>query len=174
MNWIDILIIVAALLPAFFGWRNGVIRWAITLVGAVIGVSVAGQAYTAFAPIFVFTDNETTQRLIAFAVIFFAILAAAWFVARLIKTLMKVLLLGWVDNVAGLALGGFVGLLGASAIITLLGILPSDSLKTTVAESSLAEPVVESTAFVRAFLPVEFDDIRDLFIDTAIEAIPGK
>ncbi len=172
MNWVDILIIVAVLLSAFFGWRNGVIRWAITLVGAVLGVLVAGQAYTAFAPTFVFTDSETTQRLIAFAVIFFAILAAAWFVARAVKTVLNVLLLGWVDNLAGLVLGGVAGLLGASAIITLLGILPSESFQDAITESSLAEPVVDSTSFVRAFLPVEFDDIRELF-DSARDAIPG-
>lgn len=172
MNWVDIVIIVSVLLSAFFGWRNGVIRWAITLAGAVIGIVVAGRTYESFSSAFSFTDNETFRSVAAYAVVFLAFLIAAWIVARMVKGVMKVLLLGWVDNVAGLVIGAVVGLLGAATLISLMGILPSESLRDAVVGSSLAEQVVDNTAFVRALLPAEFDGIKDLF-DLARETIPG-
>lgn len=173
MNWVDIVIIVSVLLSAFMGWRNGVIRWAITLVGAAIGIIVAGRTYESFSSALTFTDNETFQSAAAYAIVFLAFVIAAWFIARFVKGMMKVLFLGWVDNLAGLVVGAVVGLLGASTLISLMGILPSASLQEAVVESSLAEQVVDSTGFVRALLPVEFDEIKDLF-DRAKDIIPSS
>jgi hypothetical protein len=48
-------------------------------------------------------------------------------------------------------------------IISAMGIVPSDTLKQAVVDSSLAEPLSDNLGFVRGFLPDEFDQINKLF-----------
>ena len=163
MNWVDILILVLILGTAFLGWRNGVIRWAFTLIGGIVGVILAGRLYKILAPLIPVGDNEGVQQLVAFGAIFVAVMVGAWIAARIAKTVLNVLLLGWVDGLAGLALGLIAGAFAATAIISVMGIVPSQSLKDAVAGSSLAEPLTDNLGIVRSFLPSEFDEIKQLF-----------
>ena len=163
MNWVDIVILVLVLGLGFMGWRNGVIRWAFTLVGGIVGVVLAGQLYTTLAPAVPFGDSDAVKRLIAFGVIFVAVMIGAWIAARIVRATLKVLLLGWVDNVAGLGLGLAVGAVAATAIISVMGSLPVATVQDAVEESTLAEPLSENLGFVRGLLPSEFDQVKDLF-----------
>jgi membrane protein required for colicin V production len=161
MNWVDILVIVLVLGLGFLGWRNGLIRWAFTLIGGVIGVVLAGRLYTTFAPM-VPMDNEGFRQAIAFGAIFLAVMVAAWIGARLLKTVMSVLMIGWVDHAAGAALGLLAGALAATAVISAMGIVPSDALQSAVGDSTLASPLVNNVGIALAFLPEEFSAVRDL------------
>ena len=163
MNWVDIMILVLVLGAGFLGWRNGVIRWAFTLVGGIVGVALAGQLYETLASAVPFSDNDALKQLIAFGVIFVAVMVGAWIVARIVKATLNVLLLGWVDNVAGVAAGLIVGAVAATAIISVMGSLPVGAVQEAVDESALAEPLSENLGFVRSLLPSEFDQIEQLW-----------
>ena len=171
MSWIDVIVIVPVIMGAFWGWRNGLIRWAITSIGAVVGIIVAGRTYDNFSSSFNFVDSESLRSVLSYAVVFLFFLVIAWIFARIAKSFLNVLLLGWVDNLAGLALGAFVGLMAASAVISLLGSLPSPILQENLEQAVLLEPLIQSTAFVRVLLPVEFDEIVKVF-EQAKEVIP--
>ncbi len=163
MNWVDIMILVLVLGAGFMGWRNGVIRWAFTLVGGIIGVILAGQLYKTLAPAVPFGDTDAVKQLVAFGAIFVAVMIAAWIAGRIVKATLNVLMLGWVDSLAGIAVGVLVGAVAATAIISVMGSLPVDSVKDAVNESTLAEPLTENLGFVRSFLPEEFDQIQQLW-----------
>ena len=163
MNWVDIVIVVLVLGLGFMGWRNGVVRWAFTLVGGVVGVVLAGQLYKTLAPAVPFGDSDAVKQLIAFAVIFVAVMVGAWIAARIVRATLNILHLGWVDSVAGLVLGVAVGAVAATAIISVMGSLPVSSVQDAVDESTLAEPLSENLGFVRGFLPSEFDQINKLW-----------
>ena len=120
MSWIDVIVIVPVVLGAFWGWRNGLIRWIITLLGAIVGIVIAGRTYNNLSSSISFVDNESIQRVLAYAIIFSAFLVLSWFLSRVIKGFLNVLLLGWIDNLAGLALGALAGLMTASALLYLL------------------------------------------------------
>jgi len=64
-----------------------------------------------------------------------------------------------------------VGLMAASAVISLLGSLPSPILQENLEQAALLEPLIQSTAFVRVLLPVEFDEIVKVY-EQAKEVIP--
>jgi membrane protein required for colicin V production len=163
MNWVDIVILVLVVGLGFMGWRNGVIRWVFTLAGFIVGALLAGRMYKDLAPSIPVADSEAVQQLVAFAGIFLVVMIVAWVAARILKTVMSVLLLGWVDSLAGLAVGVITGAFAATAIISAIGIVPSDTLKQAVVDSSLAEPLSTNLSFVRGFLPDEFDQIDKLF-----------
>ena len=166
MNWVDIVILTGLTGSAIMGVRTGVVRWAAMLIGAVLAAIIASRAYGSFASVFTFLDNESQQRTLAFIVLFVAIMVGAWVTGNLLKKSMSLLLLGWVDRLGGLALGLIAGAIATVTFVTLLGILPSESIQDAVADSTLAAPLLEATSFFRALLPVEFDDIKDLLDKT--------
>ena len=163
MNWVDIMVLVLVPGAGFMGWLNGVIRWAFTLIGGIFGVILAGQLYKTLAPAVPFGDSDAVKQLVAFGVIFVAGMIGAWIAARIVKATLKVLLLGWVDSVAGLALGVAAGAVAATAIISVMGSLPVGRVQDAVNGSTLAEPLSENLGFVRSFLPEEFDQIQQLW-----------
>ena len=163
MNWVDIVILVLVVGLGFMGWRNGVIRWVFTLAGFIVGVVLAGRMYKDLAPFVAVGGSEAVQQLVAFAAIFLVVMTVGWVAARILKTVMSVLLLGWVDSLAGLAVGVITGAFAATVIISAMGIVPSDTLKQAVVDSWLAEPLSDNLGFVRGFLPDEFDQIDKLF-----------
>ena len=166
MNWVDIVILTGLTGSAIMGVRTGVVRWAAMLIGAVLAAIIASRAYGSFASVLTFLDNESQQRTLAFIVLFVAIMVGAWVAGNLLKKSMSLLLLGWVDRLGGLALGLIAGAIATVTFVTLLGILPSESIQDAVADSTLAPPLLEATSFFRALLPVEFDDIKDLLDKT--------
>ena len=110
-----------------------------------------------------FGDSDAVKQLVAFGVIFVSVMIGAWIAARIVKATLKVLLLGWVDSVAGLALGVAAGAVAATAIISVMGSLPVGRVQDAVNASTLAEPLSENLGFVRSFLPEEFDQIQQLW-----------
>ena len=166
MNWIDITILTILTASAIMGVRTGVVRWAAMFIGAVVAAIVASRAYGSVAPLFTFLDNESQQRTLAFIAIFVAVMVGAWLAGNLLKKSMSILLLGWVDRLGGLALGLIAGVISTVTFVTLLGILPSESLQDSVADSTLAAPLLDTTSFLRALLPVEFDDIKGVLDKT--------
>lgn len=173
MNWVDIVILTGLTGSAIIGVRTGVIRWAAMLIGAVLAAIIASRAYGSLAPVFTFLDNESQQRTLAFIVLFVAVMVGAWAGGNLLKKSMSLLLLGWVDRLGGLALGLLAGIISTVTFVTLLGILPSESVQDAVADSTLAAPLLEATSFFRALLPVEFDDVKDL-LDRTTELVQSE
>lgn len=161
MNWVDIVIIVFVIGLGFLGWRNGLIRWAFTLIGGIIGVVLAGRLYKTVAPL-IPLDSEGMQQIAGFAAVFLAVMIGSWVLAKVIKTMLNMLMLGWVDNGAGAVLGLLAGAIAATAVISAMGIVPSDALQTAVNDSTLAGPLVRNMGIVLAFLPSEFQAIKGL------------
>ena len=163
MNWVDILIIVLVAGLGFMGWRNGVLRWIVTLGGGVVGVVLAGRVYTELAPAFsVVIDSEGGRQVAAFATIFVAVMAGAWLLSRVLRTALQLFMLGWVDNAAGLVLGAGAGILGATTLIIAMGALPVQSLGEAVEESAMATKLVDKVRVALTLLPEEFDQVKEL------------
>jgi membrane protein required for colicin V production len=161
MNWVDIVIIIFVVGLGLFGWRSGVIKIAFTLLGAVIGLILAGRLWDDVAgqlPI----DNESFAKIAAFVLILVLVTTFAWIAGRLLKVFLKLLLLGWVDGFAGAAMGLLLGGLAATAVVSAAGIVPSSSVQGAVHNSTLAEPLIKNMGIVFALLPSEFDSVKDL------------
>lgn len=161
MNWVDIVIAILVLGLGFMGWRNGVIKLIFTLVGGIVGLVLAGQLWEQVADVLPI-DNESFAKIAAFVAILAVVMIIAWIAARIVKTMLKVLLLGWVDGLAGAAIGLLIGGIAATAVVSAAGIVPSDSVQEAVDESTLAAPLIENMGIVYTFLPAEFDSVKDL------------
>ncbi len=161
MNWIDIVIVILVLGLGFMGWRNGIIKVLFALIGGIVGLVLAGQLWGKVAELLPI-DNESIAKITAFVAILAAILIISMIAAKVVKTMLHVLLLGWVDSLAGGVVGLLLGGIAATAVVSAAGIVPSTAVQATVNESVLATPLVQNMGVVYTFLPAEFDKVKDL------------
>lgn len=160
MNWLDILILVALVVPAFIGLRMGIIRAALSLVGLIVGVVLAGNFYEPVSKLFGFINNQDVANIVAFVLILVVVMVLASLLARTLKFVAKVTMLGWVDHVGGAAFGFLLGAILWSALLATWVQFFGSGL---VTGSFLAGVLLDKFPMILALLPSEFDAIRDFF-----------
>jgi len=158
MNWLDILIIVVSGIIGFIGYRMGILKVVALVVGIVVGV-VLGSRFNDEVADFLsrWISSPGTAKIAAYAAILVLGLLAATLVASLMRKVLGMLLLGWVDKFVGLALGVFVSFVMFSALLSfasnlsLMGFVGSDVIKGSTLGSFLADKfdvVLEATKLV--------------------------
>ena len=163
MNPIDLLVLVLVVGGGFLGWVNGVVKWLFTFLGFVVGVFIASRLYKTLDWAVPMVDSDGLRQFITFALIVVAVSLGAWMLGRAVKMTLSMLMLGWVDRGAGMAVGLLVGLLGASAVALAVNALPVDEVRQAVDESLLAETLLDATALLRELMPPEFEIETSLF-----------
>ncbi len=160
MNWLDIVILVGLVVPAFMGLKRGLIKSALSLAGLIIGVILAGNLYSSLSKILTFINNEDVANIVAFILILVAVMAIAVVLTRLLKFAAQIVMLGWVDHVGGAVFGLLMGaILWGALLATWVQFLGSG----LVTESLLASVLLDKFPLVLGLLPGEFDSIRSFF-----------
>jgi len=137
MNWLDFLIIAAGALFALAGWRIGAIHIAVTVVGAMFGLTLASRLHDDIQPMLSGLNiSDNASEFGAFVAIFLLVLVVSLAISFSIRAIPKALRLGWVDNTLGLALGIIVTFAVGSAILSTLQSYPVLGLETTIADST--------------------------------------
>lgn len=107
------------LISAFVGLRTGVIAALFTAIGIWVGVITAGQISDDLgAKLTSSTSNDTLVTVISYSAIIIASIMIARFAGAMTRKLINLFLLGFIDRLAGLALGVIAGAILAGAIIT--------------------------------------------------------
>ena len=167
MNWLDIVITVAIIVLAFVGWKLGLLKSLLIVVGVIAAGIVAAQVSEPLAGALtgsVGTDSIATVAAygIIGAVVFILVQIAGY----LMRTTLDKAKLGWADSWGGGALGAVGGfLLGALLVVALarLAVLVPESEIRTGMVNTLTE-----SAFTPAYL-----DIYDKLPASALGLIPG-
>ena len=161
MNWLDLIIVIAIAIFAFLGLRMGIIKAVLSLAGLIVGVVLAGRYYAPFSEQLTFISSDNVAKIVAFAIILIGVMVVARVVAGLLKRLVSMLMLGWVDRVGG-AIFGLV--LGATLCGALLAIwIKYLGMADAIADSALAFLLLDRLPMVLALLPGEFDGVRSFF-----------
>jgi len=161
MNWLDILIIVAALLLGFVGLRQGIIRTVFGIAGLIGGIILAGRYYGALAGV-LSPGGAIWASVAAYAIILIATLVVAGLVGHFIAKLVSLAALGWLDRLIGFLLGVFVGLLLSAAALAIVAKIYPGS-EATISQSVVAKFLIAQLPLVLALLPKEFGSIRNFF-----------
>jgi len=160
MHWLDIILLIALVVPTFIGLRQGLIKAVLSLVGLIVGVILAGAFYQQVAKIFGFIDNPDIANIVAYVLILVVVLVIAAVAAKLLKAFIKIVMLGWVNSAGGAVFGFIMGMIFLGAIIaTWEKFFGPDML----AESFIAEFLLDKFPIVLGLLPKEFDVVRDFF-----------
>jgi len=161
MNLLDIVILVVVVIAVFLGFRIGIIKAALSLVGLIVGVILAGHYYVLLSEQLSFIPQAGVAEVVAFAIILIGVMVIAGILAALLKWVTSITMLGWVNQLGGGVLGFVLGAIFCSALLAIwakfLGVAG------IISESSLAVILLDRFPAVLALLPDEFDAIRSFF-----------
>jgi uncharacterized membrane protein required for colicin V production len=114
MHAFDIIFGVLALILVFLGIRRGFIEEVMRLAAIVIGFIGALTFYRQLIPKLSFLALSThVAMIISFVIIFFCFAVGIVCIGKLLKKMIKLTMMGWLDRLFGACLGGlkafFVG-----------------------------------------------------------------
>ncbi len=161
MNWLDIVIIVVAVLLGLVGLRQGIIKTVFGIAGLIGGIVLAGRYYSGLAAV-LSSSGATWANIAAYAIILIATLIVVGVIGRLVAKLIHLVLLGWLDRLVGCVLGVFIGGLFCAAILAIV-VKYYPGTEAVISQSGLARFLMEGFPLLLALLPGEFDFIRDFF-----------
>jgi membrane protein required for colicin V production len=161
MNWLDIVILIAIVLFTFVGLKNGLIKTAISLAGLLVGIILAGRFSSLLASYLTFIQSKQIANIAAFIIIFVAILVMATVLSFILTKVASAILLGWLDHLAGGAVGLVTGAIICAALLAIwvkwLG--PNAS----ILQSQIAAVLLDKFPFILSLLPSEFNSIGQFF-----------
>jgi len=161
MNWLDIIIIVVAVLLGIVGLRQGIIKAVFGIAGLVGGIVLAGRYYDELAAA-LSSSGATWVNIASYAIILIATLIVAGVIGRLVAKLVHLVLLGWLDRLVGCVLGVFIGGLLCAAILAIV-VKYYPVTEAVISQSGLARFLMERFPLLLALLPGDFDFITDFF-----------
>ncbi|MBI4297332.1 MAG: CvpA family protein [Chloroflexi bacterium] len=161
MNWLDMFVLVAAIALGVTGLLMGAVKLVLPLVGTAVGVVAAMRYYQPLASN-VLSSESSLARFAAFAIILVAALVASAIIASLISKALSLIMLGWLNRLAGGAIGLVLGTL-VSLVLILLASHYID-LEPTLKDSALASRLLDYFPFVLRLVPENFRKVADFLI----------
>ena len=171
MNSLDIVIIVTMGIAALMGYRTGVIKGFLSIIGIIVGVVLAGQIGDTVGEKMTFIDNPDGATIAGYAVVFGAVFIGSLILASILRKLLDFILLGWVDNLGGAALGIGASVIVWTGAIAAAGSFPVGFLNDAVEGSSIAPDLADKVPFVLDLLPEEYSDVLS-FVEGTDLSIP--
>ncbi len=169
MNWLDAAIILLIIWFTISAFQAGFIRETVTIVGAVLGVVLAGLFYEDLADdVLLFIDNETLARIVAFGILFGTTALAGQMLALVLKPAAKLFQLGVFDQLAGAVFGFAKAMVFVQIFLIVFITYPKWGLDETIDESvfgRVAVRFVDRAPVIVEILPEEFGDQFDAFVD---------
>ncbi|HOX25076.1 MAG TPA: CvpA family protein [Candidatus Krumholzibacteria bacterium] len=117
------LCVVLIALCGFLGWRGGIVRRVVELLGVVVAIVGSARLASTVAP---WLDarlpmGEATALVAAYVVLFAVFLVAVLLAARGVAALVHRAPLGWIDRAGGALCGALIGLLLVSVALIAVG-----------------------------------------------------
>ena len=177
MNWLDAVIIVVLVVPTFIGYKIGLLKMVLPVVGILVGVLLGCALHGFLADLLDDSiDSEAWAHIIAFLIIFISVFALTYFAAFVLQRILSMAFLGMAEKVAGAALVFITVWLTCSFIVAMVakygalgadyvpgGIIKSESVENTVDGSALATFQIDTFPVIIGLLPDEFDVVKDYF-----------
>ncbi len=165
MNWLDFAIIFVIIGFVVGAYAAGLIREAVTLVAAILGIVVAGLLYDDLAAdILVFMNDEDAAQAISFLILVGAVYLFGQIIALMLSRTASLLMLGWADHAGGAVFGFLKGLIVVQALLIVLAAYPSLGMNDAVAGSQLAPYFVDDVDVLLWVLPDNFDSRVERFL----------
>ncbi len=116
---IDIIFAVFLLLAVMRGYRQGLIIGLFSLLSIIIGLAAAMKLSAVVAGWLGNSVNVSKEwlPLISFILVFFVVVLLIRMGAKAIESAVEVVLMGWINKIAGILLYGVIGLLVFSVLL---------------------------------------------------------
>jgi len=146
MNVVDLVIIGVVVVLGLLGLRSGLLKPVSGIGGLIIGIILAIQNSAEVATMLTdYIEGDLPSRVAAFGGIVLVTTLVARIAAWMVKKILKTLVLGWVDHVAGAVAGVALGLVLAGTVTYLLTGADLDPTRDALAASKLAPEISRAT-----------------------------
>ena len=169
INLLDIIILIPLLLFAWQGYRKGFIIEISTLIALLLGIyfalyfsDYAGSLLTQY-----FEIDEKYLAIVSFIVTFIVVVIAVIAVGKIVQKFIDLLLLGFLNKLAGAVFGVLKGALLVSILLVIINYFDSgESLikKEQKQQSVLYQPVASFAPWLYSWLELKNFDVK----------VPGK
>jgi membrane protein required for colicin V production len=166
MNTLDLIFCVILGFLGIRGIFRGLVKEVASILGLVMGFILANTFHVELAPMLEKPlGGPGLANLAAYLGIFLGTVAVIFLAATLIRNILRAIMLGWMDSIAGGALGLFKGALLCSIIVmALTAFLP---VKTEILTQSRIVPYVNVfNTMLSGILPKE---MREQFFERSRE-----
>lgn len=157
MNILDAIILIC-LIPAIFqGIRKGFISQAISIISLIAGIWASARfadIVSEWASKYI-TASEQVLNIVAFAIILIVVFIVLGLIGRLLESILKFVLLGWLNKLAGVVFSLIKALLILGLIITVFSSL-NDTIEIVrpevLADSKLYQPLKDTADAVFPYI----------------------
>lgn len=157
MNILDAIILIC-LIPAIFqGIRKGFISQAISIISLIAGIWASARfadIVSEWASKYI-TASEQVLNIVAFAIILIVVFIVLGLIGRLLESILKFVLLGWLNKLAGVVFSLIKALLILGLIITVFSSL-NDTIEIVrpevLADSRLYQPLKDTADAVFPYI----------------------
>ena len=171
MNWFDIVLLVIMGTSILVGYKVGLLGAFFNVTGLVVGVFLAGHLSDDIAEML--TDsvsNDTVATVIGYAVIVIGTFIAAQTIRGIIKRILNMVFLGWIDSVGGLLLGLAAGVVLIGALLTVVvrysADIPSNEVIEIIIDTTQVRESVNNTLIQSSVVRMYLDTIKAIPADT--------
>ncbi|MDD3966193.1 MAG: CvpA family protein [Candidatus Neomarinimicrobiota bacterium] len=140
MFWIDIIILIVALLLIYKSYQQGLLNGAVRLVGLILGIIIAANLGSWASDILSLQFNWSRQitDIAGYVLIFLVVILVIQLAGFLLRSIIHAVKLGWLDRLGGLLFGVMKAAIVVSLLFWLLMAIPSDTLSKDIRERSFS------------------------------------
>lgn len=120
LNYFDIAVLCILSMFTLRGLIRGLVAEIAGVVAIVGGLWYARRSFATLADYLTFIPDPTWRQIVAYVLIFLAVMIAVGIVARILRKVLEFSFVMWVDKVAGALTGAFKGLVICSALLILV------------------------------------------------------
>jgi len=157
MNWLDIVLLILVGGSVVSAFLKGFSRELVGFVAVIAALVLSAWFYgTVSGYLLPYLSSRAVANFVGFIVVFCAVLALGGLVGRLLKSLMKVAGLSFLDRLLGAAFGFARGFLVAVALlVAIMSFAPDRKVPRAVVESRLAPYVMDAARACASMAPYE-------------------
>lgn len=141
MSIFDWVLVAVFVVGALLGLKWGLVQSALNFIGIYVAMVVGAQFADGLIARFTDDiDNKSVSTAIGYVVIFLAVFIVAQIVGKAVRTMLKMVFLGWVDRLGGVLVGALLGsILVIGAVTTMARIAyPQDEILLASIEEEIA------------------------------------
>lgn len=129
MNFLDIILICVAAIFLIRGLFRGLVQEVLSLVAVILAIYLASNFQHLIVPhLEIYINSEMTVNGLAYVILFFGTLIVFWLLAKVLRSVLDITLLGWVDRLAGGIFGAIEGaLIGLVLLMFLQSFAPESA-----------------------------------------------
>jgi membrane protein required for colicin V production len=162
MNWLDIVLLLLILIPAFTGLKTGLVKTLVSLAGVIIGIILAGRFQSALGDKLTFIPSTGAADIVAFAIILIAVMVISLIVGSLASAAISAIpMMGLVNHLGGAVIGVVMGAFFCGAVLA--AVVKFFGNTSVVTSSAIAGFLLNNFPLVLSLLPAQFNSVRDFF-----------